>query len=126
MSKKRKCQATNRNGEPCNAAAGENGFCFMHDANKGKERAEARKKGGLSKITPHVADKSLVPKKTRTITEVMKILDYTLIESLALANSIQRGRLLVSIAHGYIEAIKTGELEQRLEMIELKLSQRRF
>jgi hypothetical protein len=113
MSKK-KCQAKNKSGEPCRASANGNGFCFTHDPAKGKERAIARRNGGLQRITPHVADASLVPKETRSIEGVM----------IVLSNSIPRGRLLVSIAHGYIEAIKTGELEQRLEAVEVALKMR--
>ncbi len=124
MSKKQ-CRAKNKSGMLCNASASENGFCFTHDATKGRERAIARRNGGLKRITPSVADKSLVPKETRTITDVMTILDYALQESLELNNSIQRGRLLVSIAHGYIEALKVGELEQRLEAVETALGERK-
>lgn len=124
MSKKQ-CQAAKRDGEPCNAAASGTGFCFTHDASRGKERAVARRNGGLKRITPHVADASLVTKETRTIKDVMTILDYALQESLVLANSIQRGRLLVSIAHGFIEALKVGEIEARLEAIEHALRLRK-
>ncbi len=122
---KKQCQATNRNGEPCDAPANESGFCFTHDATKGKERAIARRKGGLQRLTPHVADVSIVPKETRSIKDVMIILNYALQESLVLQNSIQRGRLLVSIAHGYIEALKVGEMEQRLEAVEMALKMRK-
>ncbi len=123
MSKKQ-CNAKNKLGEPCNASASENGFCFTHDASRGKERAEARRRGGLQRITPSVADKSLVPNQTRSLNDVMTILDYALQESLVLQNSIQRGRLLVSIAHGYIEALKVGEMEERLEAVEMTLKLR--
>ncbi len=121
----KQCQAKNKSGEPCQASANGTGFCFTHDATKGKERAIARRNGGLRRITPSVADKSLVPKETRSITDVMTILDYALQESLVLQNSIQRGRLLVSIAHGYIEALKVGEMEQRLEAVENALNLRK-
>lgn len=124
MSKKQ-CQATKQNGQPCNAAANETGFCFTHDATKGKERAIARRKGGLQRITPHVGNTERVNKETRSIEGVMTILDYALQESLALPNGIQRGRLLVSIAHGYLEALKIGEMEQRLEAVEMALSLRK-
>jgi len=124
MSKKQ-CNAKNRRGEPCNASANGNGFCFTHDASRGKERAIARRNGGLRRITPHVADASLVPKATRSISDVMIILDYALQESIVLSNSIQRGRLLVSIAHGYIEALKVGEMEGRLEAVENALNLRK-
>ncbi len=122
---KQQCQAKNKRGMPCSASANENGFCFTHDATKGKERAIARRKGGLQRITPHVADAELVPKQTRSIEDAMIILDYALQESLVLPNTIQRGRLLVAISHGYIEALKVGEFEQRLEAVETALSLRK-
>lgn len=123
MSKKQ-CQAKTKAGTPCNASASENGFCFTHDVTRGKERAEARRKGGLQKITPHFADVSIVPKEARTTNDIFLILDYALQESLVLQNSIQRGRLLVSLAHGYIEALKVGELEKRIESLEIALKRR--
>ena len=122
---KTQCQATKLNGEPCNASASDTGFCFAHDATKGKQRALARRNGGLKRITPHVADASLVPKETRTIKDVMTILDYALQESLVLSNSIQRGRLLVSIAHGFIEALRLGQIEERLDAVEHALQLRK-
>ncbi len=124
MSKKQ-CQTKNKRGEPCSASANETGFCFTHDATKGRERAIARRKGGLQKITPHVADASVLPQETQSIKDVMTILDYALQESLVLPNTIQRGRLLVSIAHGFIEALKVGEMEQRLEAVEMTLKMRK-
>lgn len=125
MSEKKPCNAKTKKGTPCNASASDSGFCFAHDAAKGKERAIARRKGGLQRISPHTADASLVPKETRSVEGVMIILDYALQELLGLSNSIQRGRLLVSIAHGYIEALKVGEIEARLEAVESVLKIRK-
>jgi hypothetical protein len=124
MSKKQ-CQSVNQRGEPCNASASASGFCFTHDASRGKERAIARRRGGLSRISPHAADDAIVPKQTRRVADVMTILDYALQESLVLQNSIQRSRLLVSIAHGYIEALKVGEIESRMEAVEAALKIRK-
>lgn len=124
MSKKQ-CQAKNKRGVPCNASASETGFCFTHDVSKGKERAIARRNGGLQRITPHVADVEKVPKQIRSIEAVLCVLDYALEETFALSNGVQRGRLLVSISHCYIEALKTGELEARLEAIEQALKIRK-
>ena len=91
---KRKCEAKNRSGETCSGSANETGFCFTPDATKGKERAIARRKGGLKRITPHVADASVMP-------------------------------ILVSIAHGYLETLKVGELEQHLEAVENAMNLRK-
>ncbi|NNE98003.1 MAG: hypothetical protein HKN25_03175 [Pyrinomonadaceae bacterium] len=124
MSKKQ-CSAFKKNGEKCNAFANKNGFCYMHDATKGKERAIARRSGGLATRKPHFANESTLPSEIRSIGGVLIVLDYTLKEIVGLDNSIQRGRLLVSIAHGYIEALKVGEMEQRLEAVEMALSLRK-
>ncbi len=125
MSERKQCKANNKQGERCKAFANESGVCFMHDATKGKERALARRNGGLATKQPHYADASLLPSQIRNIVSVLIILDYALQESVGLDNSIQRGRLLVSIAHGYIEAFKVGELEQRLEAVEVALKSRK-
>ncbi len=124
MSKKQ-CNANSKNGEKCKAFANENGVCFMHDATKGKERAIARRKGGLATKQPHYADATLLPSEIRKIEDVFIILDYALRETVGLDNSIQRGRLLVSIAHGFIEALKVGEFEKRLESIENAMNLRK-
>ncbi len=125
MSDKKQCKANNKQGERCKAFANENGVCFMHDATKGKEKALARRNGGLATKKPHFADASVLPLTIRNIASVLIVLDYALRESVGLDNSIQRGRLLVSIAHGYIEALKVGELEQRLEAVEVALKSRK-
>ncbi len=122
---KKQCKANNKQGERCKAFANENGVCFMHDATKGKEKALARRNGGLATKKPHFADAFGLPSSIRTIEGVLIVLDYALKESVGLDNSIQRGRLLVSIAHGYIEALKVGELEQRLEAVEVALKSRK-
>jgi hypothetical protein len=112
------CNGTNASGSRCKAYANETRFCFMHDATKGSERALARRKGGLATKKPHNADPSNLSCELRSIDGVFSILNYALQETIVLDNSIARGRLLVSIAHGYIEALKVGELETRLETLE--------
>jgi hypothetical protein len=119
------CKGKNASGGPCRAFAGDNGHCFMHDASKGRERALARRNGGLSTKKPHIADVSLLPSKVRSIDDVFAVLNYTLQESIILDNSIQRGRLLVALAHGFIEALKVGELEKRLDALENALKVKR-
>jgi hypothetical protein len=97
----------------------------MHDATKGKERAIPRRSGGFATKTPHFADADALPSEIRSIKSVLIVLDYALKETVGLDNSINRGRLLVSIAHGYIEALKVGELETRLEAIESAMNLRK-
>jgi hypothetical protein len=120
-----KCMGKNARQTPCNAFAGDSGFCFMHDATKGKQRALARRNGGLSTKTHHSGDASLIPSDIRTIDGVFAILNYVFQESIILDNSIARSRLFVSLVHGYIEALKVGELERRLEALENALALKR-
>ncbi len=121
----KKCKGKNKRGERCRAFAGESGFCFMHDAGRGKEQAQARRLGGLATKNPHFADASFIPSEIRNVEGVLTVLDYALREAAGLDNSIQRGRLLVSIAHGFIEALKVGEIEARLESVETVLKLRK-
>lgn len=115
---KRTCKGKLRSGKPCPNAAGKSNYCFVHDPAQGKERAEARKRGGQRRRVPHGGNADSIPKQVRTLDDVLAVLDYSLVEALPMENSIQRGRLLVQIAHAFIEAIKTGELEQRLAAVE--------
>lgn len=114
---KQVCTALKVNGQTCQAGAGESGFCFMHDPARSEQRAAARKRGGQRRHTPH-SDHAMPSTDIRTLDDVRALLAYTLAEALVGDNSIQRGRLLVAIAGAFIEAIKVGEIEQRLAAIE--------
>lgn len=120
-----KCHGKTKNGEPCRVPALKgNQFCFTHSPEVGAARAKARKRGGERRRVPHAGDASKIPARVRTIDDVLAVLDYALAEAMPLENSIQRGRLIVAIAGAFVEAIKTGELEQRLAAIEAALKAR--
>lgn len=120
----KRCKGKTQKGVACAAPAGADGFCAFHSPAHGKARAEGRKLGGERRRVPHGGDAGKVPTQIRTLSDVLAVLDYSLAEALPMENSVQRGRLLVQIAHAFIEAIKTGELEQRLESIENALKLR--
>jgi len=116
------CKAIKKDGERCTTKAGPDGYCTFHSPAHGKARAEGRKRGGERHRTPHGGiDSETLPTKIRTLDDVLSVLDYALAEAMPLENSVQRGRLVVAIAHAFIEAIKTGELEERLAAIEAAL-----
>lgn len=113
-----KCKATTASGEACAGYALAGGvYCYTHDPARAAERAAARKKGGHNRQTPHRGEYS-GPQQVRSLADVLQVLDYTLSETLALENGITRGRLLVAICAEYTNAIKTGELENRLQALE--------
>jgi hypothetical protein len=89
-------------------------YCFNHSPAAAADRAQARRRGGEARHTPHAGDPAKVIGSPRTIEQSYTILDYALAETLVMDNGIQRNRLLVSIAGQYIEARKVGELETQL------------
>lgn len=119
-----RCKAKTKRGQPCPNKPNARGYCFTHDPTRGKERARARRKGGRHSRIPHNGNAEGLPKQVRTLQDVLAVLDYTLAETLPMENSVQRGRLLVALSHAFIEAIKEGELEARVEAIEHALKLR--
>lgn len=120
----KRCKANTKSGQPCPNKPSASGYCFTHDPTRGGERAKARKRGGTNRRIGHAGDTEALPKQVRTLPDVLMILDYALAEALPLENGVQRGRLLISIAHAFIEAIKVGEMEARLDAIERALKLR--
>jgi len=119
-----KCKSKTASGQPCQAQAiTGSDFCFTHDPASAAARQAARKQGGLRNRVGH-SDGANLPAQVKTIDDVLKILDYALQEALPLENSVQRGRLLVSIAGAFTEAIRAGELENRLAALEAALKMR--
>ena len=59
-----------------------------------------------------------------TISQATRILDYALAEIIPMENSIARGRLLIALVAGYINAFQVGELEKRIMAIENVLKAR--
>jgi hypothetical protein len=101
------------------------GYCFTHDPERAVERRAARSKGGLLRLAPRRTEpQDGVPATPRNMEAVLRMLDFALSQTVTLETSVNRGRLLVSIAHGYIEALKTSEFEQRLTALESTLQNR--
>ncbi len=118
------CKATTTSGQACKMKAIKGSkYCFTHSPATRAQQAQARKRGGENRHTPHVADPDQIHKSPRAIPDVMTILDYALAETLALDNGIQRGRLLVSIAAAYVDGLKVGEIETQLrELLQILAS----
>jgi hypothetical protein len=66
----------------------------------------------------------LPPATIRDLPGVLALLDYCAAELVAADNSITRAKALITLAGAYTEAIRTGELEQRLAALEAALAER--
>ena len=115
---KLRCTAHTKAGRRCSVAAGVDGLCAFHSPSLGRARAIGRKRGGERQRIGHAADSTPPPAQVHSLGDVLAVLNYTLREALPLENSVQRGRLLVQLAHAFIEAIKAGEYETRLAALE--------
>jgi hypothetical protein len=92
--------------------------CYWHDPDKAEEAAESRRIGGLhrrkAKSVATIYDFSGL----RTVESAQRLLETAAIETLALENSIQRNRTLISAAAGAGKLIEAGDLDARLTAVE--------
>jgi hypothetical protein len=93
-------------------------LCYWHDPDKAEAAAEARRIGGLhrrkAKSVATIYDFSGL----RSIEGAQRLLETAAIETLALENSIQRNRTLISAAAGAGKLIEAGDLDARLTAVE--------
>lgn len=117
------CQATTKNGQPCQATAGPDGFCFWHSPARAADRAEARHKGGKARhgrAIRHIIEDA-PPAALQTPEDALTVLEHALSVALALEPSHAQVRSLVSVALAALKVREVGELEQRLAALEARL-----
>jgi hypothetical protein len=121
-----KCHGKTKSGGACKMPPLKGSkYCFTHNPATRTAQALARKIGGHNSATPHAGNVETITASPRTIPEAMTILDYAKAEILVLDNSIPRGRLLVSLAAAYVDALKVGELEAQLKELLAVLASRK-
>ena len=122
----RRCQHVKGHGQRCKANAMRSSpYCFFHDPSKAKERAAARRAGGVQRsqraavLPPDTPDHPL-----RTSGEVAELVAEMI-------NKILRGELdpKIGSAVGYlltlqIKALGQGEVEERLAALEMIIKQK--
>lgn len=125
-----KCKATTQDGRPCDANAGESGFCFFHDPDQADANREAKSKGGaagrpttLQVVKPWRGNEGdLVILKSPTSEEVVSLICDTIDE-------VKTGRIDPKVANavGYLsgvllKALEYDALNERLQAIEEALA----
>jgi hypothetical protein len=121
-----RCRATRADGTPCQGPARPSGYCFAHDPDLARRRAEGRRKGGRERsrkaavLPPDAEDLPL-----RSLQDVAAMLAATV-------NQVRRGELdskvgntLAVLAGQLMKAIEGGDLEPRLEAIEAELAKQK-
>lgn len=116
---KAQCKGVTLSGKPCGMKPIAGGaYCFNHAPGQARARAEARKRGGENRHTPHYADASQLPAEVKTLDDARGLLGYTLAEVVGMDNSIARARVLLALFDSFIKSFEVGELEQRIQALE--------
>lgn len=119
-----RCQAVTKDGRPCAAqpAAGSD-YCAFHDPARAAEIALARKRGGYNRRTPKSTE-TTGPERLRSPEDVQALLEEVLANTRLQENSAQRSRTLISLGLAALKALEVGELEERLEALEVAYKER--
>ena len=112
-----RCRATTKASERCQAAAVRGAeFCFTHDPASARERAEARRRGGVNRRRPKTGNGE--PVRIRTPADVLPVLEQAINDVLVMENSHQRARTLGYLCEKALKAFEVTALAERVEALE--------
>ena len=121
----RVCKGNKDNGEPCRQAPLQGSdFCFWHSPDHAEEAAEARRLGGLRRRKEKITSGAYDFENLGSVTQVRRLLEIAVLDTLGLENSIARSRTLAYLALVALKALEVGKLEERLAALEESLRPR--
>jgi hypothetical protein len=103
---------------------GDSDFCWAHDPEQARERAEARRKGGKGRKTPGGGRTDVPPQSLRSVEEIQLLLEETVRETLMQENSAARSRAVAVLVGHALKCLEVGEHEERLAALEAALKRR--
>ena len=107
-------------GRPCRARPLRDvPFCFWHAPGNEEEVAEARRLGGLRRRREKTVSGAYDFTGLGSIEEIRRLLEIAAIDTLGLENGIARSRVLVQVGLAAAKLLETGELEQRIALLEV-------
>ena len=113
------CTHQKSGGERCRATPlSDREFCFWHDPEHAKEASEARRLGGLRRRKEKVVEGSYAIEGLENISQVRRLVEIAVLDTLALENSIARSRALIAAASTAVKLLEAGEFEERLDALE--------
>ena len=99
-------------------------MCFAHDPRRGRERAQARKRGGHNRRTPAASTAETLAVSLRDVESIRTLLEAAVADTLVQANSSQRSRTLGYLLGVALKALEMGEFESRITSLERQLGDR--
>jgi hypothetical protein len=124
------CRGTTSTGMPCGMSPlRDSDYCWTHDPSKGRERAEARQKGGRNRRTPGTVIATLgasvqPPAGLNDMASIQAGLNLVWGDTLVQENSGSRSRTLVAVLLAAVKCLEVGEMEERLAALEQTVNQR--
>jgi hypothetical protein len=97
-------------------------LCFNHAPERARDRAEARKRGGEAKRTPHLFPIGEVPVGLRDVASIQNLLEMTVHETRVQPNGHDRSRALGSLLMIALKVLEVGALEDRIAALEQQVS----
>ena len=115
----RGCTGFKENGQPCHAPKlRDSDYCLMHSPEHAAEAAEARRLGGLRRRREVAVTGAYEFPGLQCVTDIRRLLEIAVLDTLGLENSIARARTLAYLAMTAIKLLEVGELEQRIASLE--------
>lgn len=125
----RTCFHTKNDGSPCGMAPLDaRDYCWAHDPENARDRAEARKRGGLNRRTPKGGSgggDGGEPQRYRSVEAIQELLERTVADTLLQENTDKRSRTVATLAGSLMKALEVGEWEERLAALEAAQTKRR-
>jgi hypothetical protein len=110
------CQQTKPDGNRCRATAGASGWCWFHDPDKAKHRADARRRGGRTRNRPP----AVLPPDTPDA-PLASVADLTTFLGVTI-NQVRKGLLEPKVGNcigllcgQLLRALEGGELEKQMD-----------
>lgn len=119
----RGCVYAKVDGRPCRMAPlHDRPYCFSHDPERAAEAAEARRLGGLRRKKESTIAVAYDLPGLDTVVGIRRVLEIVVADSVGQEHGIARLRVLIAAAGAATNLLKVGELEDRLEALELAIA----
>jgi len=92
--------------------------CFWHTPDREEDAAEARRLGGLRRRRERTVSGAYDFTGLGSIESIRRILEIATVDALGLENSVARARVLIAAALAATKLLETGELADRLAVLE--------
>lgn len=111
----KRCAATRKNGQPCNARAlPDSQYCFSHDPGRKEQRDAARRKGGHNSAKVVRLQRLMPPRLIPIFDRIEQALEQTHEGTLEPAQA----NALANLSRALVTLLQAGEFEARLRSLE--------